>query len=177
MGPQNTPAEWMGHEGMSSHVCSKLNVALLYVLQPETQHGVAGDPRKVDEAREHEKAQKDAQILMDKCKETHTAISTIESCTGGLLAHLLTNVRGAASVYWGSVVGEGWHSCRTRATHAVTIAGCLHNWTLSLAKLQIALFTQSVVELMPAAVACLGCWPYLHAPGYLVSTRLQLHII
>ena len=97
----------MRHEGISSHVSTRM----LYVLQPETQHGVSGDPRKVDEAREHEKAQKDAQTLMDRCKETHTAISTIESCTGGLLAHLLTNVRGAASVYWGSVVSERCQSC------------------------------------------------------------------
>ena len=94
-------------------------LALLYVLQPETQHGVSGDPRKVDEAREHEKAQKDAQTLMDRCKETHTAISTIESCTGGLLAHLLTNVRGAASVYWGSVVSRGGKPAALVA-HSVT---------------------------------------------------------
>ena len=42
--------------------------------------------------------------LMDKLKERHHAISTVESCTGGRVADLLTNVGGAAQVYWGSVI-------------------------------------------------------------------------
>lgn len=41
---------------------------------------------------------------MDQLKERRHAISTVESCTGGMLANLLTNVGGAAEVYWGSVV-------------------------------------------------------------------------
>ena len=42
--------------------------------------------------------------VMDKLKEKQHAISTVESCTGGRIADLLTNVGGAAQVYWGSVV-------------------------------------------------------------------------
>ena len=32
------------------------------------------------------------QDVVDKLKETKTVITTVESCTGGLLANLLTNV-------------------------------------------------------------------------------------
>lgn len=42
--------------------------------------------------------------VMDKLKEKHHAITTVESCTGGRIADLLTNVGGAAQVYWGSVI-------------------------------------------------------------------------
>lgn len=42
--------------------------------------------------------------VMDKLKEKHHAITTVESCTGGRVADLLTNVGGAAQVYWGSVI-------------------------------------------------------------------------
>lgn len=42
--------------------------------------------------------------VMDKLKEKQHAITTVESCTGGRIADLLTNVGGAAQVYWGSVV-------------------------------------------------------------------------
>ncbi len=42
--------------------------------------------------------------VMDKLKETQHAITTVESCTGGRIADLLTNVGGAAQVYWGSVI-------------------------------------------------------------------------
>ena len=42
--------------------------------------------------------------VMDKLKDKHHAITTVESCTGGRVADLLTNVGGAAQVYWGSVI-------------------------------------------------------------------------
>ena len=42
--------------------------------------------------------------VMDKLKERQHAITTVESCTGGRVADLLTNVGGAAQVYWGSVI-------------------------------------------------------------------------
>lgn len=42
--------------------------------------------------------------VMDKLKATQHAITTVESCTGGRVADLLTNVGGAAQVYWGSVI-------------------------------------------------------------------------
>ena len=42
--------------------------------------------------------------VMDKLKDTQHAITTVESCTGGRVADLLTNVGGAAQVYWGSVI-------------------------------------------------------------------------
>ena len=42
--------------------------------------------------------------VMDKLKEKQHAITTVESCTGGRIADLLTNVGGAAQVYWGSVI-------------------------------------------------------------------------
>ena len=42
--------------------------------------------------------------VMDRLKDKHHAISTVESCTGGRVADLLTNVGGAAEVYWGSVI-------------------------------------------------------------------------
>lgn len=42
--------------------------------------------------------------VMERLKEKQHAITTVESCTGGRLADLLTNVGGAAQVYWGSVI-------------------------------------------------------------------------
>ena len=42
--------------------------------------------------------------VMDRLKDKHHAITTVESCTGGRVADLLTNVGGAAQVYWGSVI-------------------------------------------------------------------------
>ena len=41
---------------------------------------------------------------MEKLKATSHVLSTIESCTGGLVAHRLTNVSGASAVYWGGQV-------------------------------------------------------------------------
>ena len=40
--------------------------------------------------------------IIQKLKEKEHSLCTVESCTGGLLAHLLTNVSGASEVYWGS---------------------------------------------------------------------------
>ena len=56
--------------------------------------------QKVEEAR----SQHLVEQTMDQLKERRHAITTVESCTGGMLANLLTNVGGAAEVYWGSVV-------------------------------------------------------------------------
>ncbi len=44
------------------------------------------------------------QTIIRKLKATQHVICTIESCTGGLIAHLLTNVAGASEVYWGSFI-------------------------------------------------------------------------
>ena len=42
--------------------------------------------------------------LVDVLKRKALTISTAESCTGGLIAKSLTDVSGASSVYWGSVI-------------------------------------------------------------------------
>ncbi len=44
------------------------------------------------------------EAVIIKLKNTQTLLCTIESCTGGLIAHLITNVPGASEVYWGSLV-------------------------------------------------------------------------
>lgn len=42
--------------------------------------------------------------LIDRLKADQGRICTIESCTGGLVASLLTDIPGASSAYWGSLV-------------------------------------------------------------------------
>ncbi len=42
--------------------------------------------------------------VIQKLKAQKIILCTIESCTGGLIAHLLTNVPGASEVFWGSWV-------------------------------------------------------------------------
>lgn len=44
------------------------------------------------------------EAVIRKLKATQHILCTVESSTGGLLAHLLTNVPGASEVYWGTVV-------------------------------------------------------------------------
>ena len=44
------------------------------------------------------------EAVVRKLKTSQHVLCTIESCTGGLLAHLITNVSGASEVYWGSFV-------------------------------------------------------------------------
>lgn len=56
--------------------------------------------QKVEQARSQHLVER----TMDQLKSRRHAITTVESCTGGMLANLLTNVGGAAEVYWGSVV-------------------------------------------------------------------------
>ena len=44
------------------------------------------------------------EAVIRKLKTSHHVLSTIESCTGGLIAHLITNVSGASEVYFGSTI-------------------------------------------------------------------------
>ena len=44
------------------------------------------------------------ETVIRKLKTTQQILCTVESCTGGLIGHLLTNVSGASEVYWGSFV-------------------------------------------------------------------------
>ncbi len=44
------------------------------------------------------------EVIIEKAKEKGLTIGFSESCTGGLLAHRLTNVSGSSSVFWGSIV-------------------------------------------------------------------------
>lgn len=44
------------------------------------------------------------ELVVKKLKATQHLLCTIESCTGGLIAHLITNISGASEIYWGSVV-------------------------------------------------------------------------
>lgn len=43
-------------------------------------------------------------ILVEKCTASGISIAVAESCTGGLIAHRITNVSGASAVFSGSVV-------------------------------------------------------------------------
>ena len=70
------------------------------VMSCATAYQMPAVERKVEEAR----SQHLVEQTMDQLKERRHAITTVESCTGGMLANLLTNVGGAAEVYWGSVV-------------------------------------------------------------------------
>ena len=47
--------------------------------------------------------------LIDLLRQKHLTIGTVESATGGLIAHLLTNVPGSSDVYSGSVVAYSNH--------------------------------------------------------------------
>jgi nicotinamide mononucleotide (NMN) deamidase PncC len=42
--------------------------------------------------------------VIRKLHATQNTVCVVESCTGGLVSHLLTNVAGASEVYWGSFV-------------------------------------------------------------------------
>lgn len=44
------------------------------------------------------------EAVVRKLKTSQHILCTVESCTGGLIAHLITNVPGASEVYWGSWV-------------------------------------------------------------------------
>ena len=55
---------------------------------------------KIEQARDEHLVER----TMDTLKAKRHAITTVESCTGGMIANLITNVGGAAEVYWGSVV-------------------------------------------------------------------------
>ena len=41
---------------------------------------------------------------VDRLKALSCALITVESCTGGLIAHLVTNVPGASEVFWGALI-------------------------------------------------------------------------
>jgi nicotinamide-nucleotide amidase len=42
--------------------------------------------------------------LIDACRERGIFVATVESCTGGLLARLITRVPGSSAAYWGSLI-------------------------------------------------------------------------
>lgn len=42
------------------------------------------------------------EAVIQRLTTLNAVLCTVESCTGGLVANLLTNVAGASSVYWGS---------------------------------------------------------------------------
>lgn len=44
------------------------------------------------------------EAVVRKIKTAQHILCTVESCTGGLLSHLVTNVSGASEIYWGSFV-------------------------------------------------------------------------
>ncbi|CAG8702778.1 11943_t:CDS:1 [Acaulospora morrowiae] len=45
-----------------------------------------------------------AQSLVQKLKKSNYLIATIESCTGGLVANLITDITGSSQVFWGGRV-------------------------------------------------------------------------
>jgi PncC family amidohydrolase len=44
------------------------------------------------------------EAVIRKLRTTQHLLCTVESCTGGLIAHLVTNISGASEVFWGSSV-------------------------------------------------------------------------
>lgn len=44
------------------------------------------------------------EVIVQKAQEKGLKIGFAESCTGGLLAHRITNVAGSSSVFWGSII-------------------------------------------------------------------------
>jgi nicotinamide-nucleotide amidase len=47
-------------------------------------------------------------VLGDLLKKERKTLSTAESCTGGLVAHMLTSVPGSSEYYWGSIVSYSY---------------------------------------------------------------------
>lgn len=45
-----------------------------------------------------------AEILLSKLRDRHLTLATAESCTGGNIAHTVTEIAGASEVYMGSVI-------------------------------------------------------------------------
>ncbi|MBI2712408.1 MAG: CinA family protein [Bdellovibrio sp.] len=44
------------------------------------------------------------EAVLRKLKTAQHVLCTVESCTGGLVAHSITNVSGASEIFWGSYV-------------------------------------------------------------------------
>jgi nicotinamide-nucleotide amidase len=44
------------------------------------------------------------EAVVRKLRTTQYLLCTVESCTGGLIANLITNTSGASEVYWGSTI-------------------------------------------------------------------------
>jgi hypothetical protein len=59
-------------------------------IAPKTFCTMNGHPQMEDVAQE----------VVNRLVEKKAKLTTVESCTGGLLAHLMTNVGGAAQVFW-----------------------------------------------------------------------------
>lgn len=47
-------------------------------------------------------------VIGDLLKKEKRTLSTAESCTGGLVAHMLTSVPGSSEYYWGSIVSYSY---------------------------------------------------------------------
>lgn len=52
----------------------------------------------------HEGLESLEEVIVQKAREKKLTFGFAESCTGGLCSHRMTNVSGASSVFWGSVV-------------------------------------------------------------------------
>jgi len=44
------------------------------------------------------------EAVVRKLRTTQHILTAVESCTGGLISHLITNVSGASEIYWGSTI-------------------------------------------------------------------------
>jgi len=44
------------------------------------------------------------ETVIQKLKNSNSVLCTVESCTGGLISHLLTNISGSSAVFWGGYV-------------------------------------------------------------------------
>lgn len=57
-----------------------------------------------------------AHEVVERLRATRGLLATVESCTGGLIAHRITNVPGSSDVFWGS-----WVTYDNSAKHAMGV--------------------------------------------------------
>jgi nicotinamide-nucleotide amidase len=77
----------------------------VYVALPLLEtHPVTASPQNDLRGTEENKMNNRAEEIINIMREKNLTLGTVESATGGLIAHLITNVPGSSDVFQGSIV-------------------------------------------------------------------------